>query len=74
MMVSEWQACLRRSRIIGRRGQNWCFDELGSEMRLHYSLTRYVGVKRTLGILGGRTCRRGDDGLPLASSVFPGSP
>jgi hypothetical protein len=55
-------------------GQNWCFDELGSEMRLHYSLTRYVGVKRTLGILGGRTCRRGDDGLPLASSVFPGSP
>lgn len=55
-------------------GQIWRSDELGSVMRLHYLLTRYVGLERTVGIGGGRTCRRGDDGIPLASAVFPGSP
>jgi hypothetical protein len=55
-------------------GQIWCSDELGSEIRLHYSLIRYVGLKRTVGILGGRTCRGGGGGNPLASAFFPGSP
>lgn len=39
-------------------GQIWRSDELGSVMRLHYLLTRYVGLERTEGIGGGRTCRR----------------
>lgn len=43
-------------------------------MLLHYSLTRYVGLERTMGIGDIRTCRRVDDGILLASAVFPRSP
>ncbi len=54
--------------------QIWCSDDLGNAMFLDYSLTRYVGLERTMGILGSRTCRRGDGGFILAPAVFPGSP
>lgn len=49
-------------------------DDLGSAMLLHYSLTRYVGLERTMGIGDLRTCRRVDDSILLASAVFPRSP
>jgi hypothetical protein len=58
----------------GRRGQICRPDDLGSGMFLHYSLTRYVDLERTMGIWGIRTCGSSDDCMLLASSVFPRSP
>lgn len=62
---------LRTERL--KRGKIWCSD-LGSTIRLYYSLTRYVGLEHTVGTGGGRPCCRSDDGTLLESPLFPGSP
>lgn len=46
-------------------------DVLGSATRLQYSLTRDVGCEQPVGNWDSRICCCGNDGVPLASAVFP---